>query len=95
MKQLAIVIPAFKMDYFRATLDSLAAQTCKDFTVYVGDDCSPSDFRSLVDEYVDKIDIRYTRFEDNLGGKDLVAQWTRCVDLTNGEPWLWLFPTMT
>lgn len=91
MKQLAIVIPAFKIDYFRATLDSLAAQTCKDFTVYVGDDCSPSDFRSLVDEYVDKIDIRYTRFENNLGGKDLVAQWTRCVDLTNGEPWLWLF----
>lgn len=91
MKQLAIVIPTFKINYFRATLDSLAAQTCKDFTVYVGDDCSPFDFRSLIDEYVNKIDIKYTRFENNLGGKDLVAQWSRCVDLTNGEPWLWLF----
>lgn len=91
MKQLAIVIPAYKIDFFRATLDSLSAQTCKDFTVYVGDDCSPYDFQSLVDEYVNIIDIRYTKFDNNLGGKDLVAQWTRCINLTNGEPWLWLF----
>ena len=91
MKQLAIVIPAYKIDFFRATLDSLAAQTCKDFTVYVGDDCSPSDFGSLIEEYKDRLDIRYTKFDTNLGGKDLVAQWTRCIDLTEGEPWLWLF----
>ena len=57
MKQLAIVIPAYKIDFFRTTLDSLSAQTCKDFTVYVGDDCSPYDFQSLVDEYVNIIDI--------------------------------------
>lgn len=91
MKQLAIVIPAYKIDFFRATLDSLAAQTCKDFTVYVGDDCSPSDFGRLIEEYKDRLDIKYTKFESNLGGKDLVAQWTRCIDLTKGEPWLWLF----
>lgn len=91
INELAIVIPAYKIDFFRATLDSLAAQTCKDFTVYVGDDCSPSDFCSLIEEYKDRIDIRYTKFETNLGGKDLVAQWTRCIDLTEGEPWLWLF----
>lgn len=91
MKQLAIVIPAYKIDFFRATLDSLAAQTCKDFTVYVGDDCSSSDFGGLIEEYKERLDIRYTRFETNLGGKDLVAQWTRCIDLTEREPWLWLF----
>ena len=90
-KQLAIVIPAYKIDFFKATLDSLAAQTCKDFTVYVGDDCSPSDFGSLVEEYKDRLEIKYTRFDKNLGGKDLVAQWTRCIEITEGEPWLWLF----
>lgn len=72
-------------------MDSLAAQTCKDFTVYVGDDCSPSDFGSLIEEYKNRLDIRYTKFDTNLGGKDLVAQWTRCIELTEGEPWLWLF----
>ena len=91
LNELAIVIPAYKIDFFRATLDSLAAQTCKDFTVYVGDDCSPSDFYSLIEEYKGRIDIRYTKFETNLGGKDLVAQWTRCIELSEGEPWLWLF----
>lgn len=91
MKQLAIVIPAYKIDFFRATLDSLAAQTCKDFTVYIGDDCSSADFRSLVDEYSSQLNIVYKRFDTNLGGKDLVAQWTRCIKMTQGEPWIWLF----
>ena len=50
-KSLAIVIPAYKIDYFKATLDSLSVQTRKDFTVYIGDDCSPSDFKQLIDDY--------------------------------------------
>lgn len=91
MNKLAIIIPAYKIDFFKETLESLANQTCNDFTVYIGDDHSPSDFKSMVDEYSDKMDIVYHRFEDNLGGKDLVGQWTRCINLTRGEPWLWLF----
>lgn len=88
---LAIVIPAYKIDFFRATLDSLTAQTCKDFTVYIGDDCSSADFKFLVDEYSSRLDIVYKRFDTNLGGKDLVGQWTRCIEMTQGEPWIWLF----
>ena len=91
MASLAIIIPAYKIDFFDDTLKSLAAQTCKDFTVYVGDDCSPNDFKGLVDKYEDKMDIIYHRFTENLGGKDLVGHWTRCVALTKDEPWLWLF----
>lgn len=91
INELAIVIPAYKIDFFEETLKSLSNQTCKDFTVYVGDDCSPSDFGSLIEEYKDRLDIRYTKFKTNLGSKDLVAQWTRCIELTEGEPWLWLF----
>lgn len=91
MSNLAIIIPAYKIDFFKDTLESLALQTCKDFTVYVGDDCSPADFKTLVDEYSDRIDIQYLRFPENLGGKDLVAHWERCIALTIGEPWLWLF----
>lgn len=85
-RQLAIVIPAYKIDFFSATLDSLATQTCKDFTVYVGDDCSPADFESLVNEYQDKLDIHYQKFATNMGGRDLVGQWKRCMDMTQGEP---------
>lgn len=90
-KNLAIVIPAYKLDFFKSALDSLVAQTCKAFTVYIGDDCSPSDFRQLTDEYQDRLDIVYHRFDTNMGGKDLVGQWRRCIEMTNNEPWLWLF----
>jgi hypothetical protein len=33
----------------------------------------------------------YHRFDNNLGSTNLVAQWHRCIDLTKGEEWLWLF----
>lgn len=88
---LAIVIPAYKSTFLSAALDSIAAQTCKDFTLYIGDDCSPHDLKSIVDKYTDKINIVYKRFDENLGGRDLVAQWERCIDMTQGEEWLWLF----
>ena len=39
---LAIVIPAYKSTFLPAALDSIAAQTCQDFTLYIGDDCSPN-----------------------------------------------------
>lgn len=90
-KKLAIIIPAYKIDFFKETLDSLAAQTCKDFTVYIGEDCSSSDFVSLINEYQHKINLVYKRFDTNLGGHNLVAQWERCIKMTQGEPWLWLF----
>lgn len=89
--RLAVVIPAYKLSYFKDTLDSLANQKCKDFTVYIGDDASPEDLATLVTTYRDKIKIVYKRFEENLGGKDLVAHWDRCINLTDGEDWLWLF----
>ena len=91
MKQLAIVIPAYKATFLRATLDSIVAQTCQDFTLYIGDDSSPYQLGDIVDEYRSKIDLLYHRFETNLGGKDLVAQWERCIAMSQGEPYIWLF----
>lgn len=88
---LAIVIPAYKSTFLAAALDSIAAQTCQDFTLYIGDDCSPNNIGEIVDRYRDKINLVYKRFDTNLGGKDLVAQWERCIDLTQDEEWLWLF----
>lgn len=92
MKQhLAIVIPAYKRTYLEEALTSIASQTCKDFTLYIGDDCSSFDMFSIIRPYQSKVDIVYKRFESNLGGRDLVAQWERCIDMTQGEEWLWLF----
>lgn len=91
MNKLAIIIPAYKIDYFEDTLYSISQQTNKNFTVYIGIDASPYDFETVINKYIHKIDIHYTRFEKNLGGKDLVAQWKRCIDLIAEEEWIWLF----
>lgn len=91
VNRLAIVIPAYKSTFLAAALESIAAQTCQDFTLYIGNDCSPNCLEEIVDKYRDKINLVYKRFDNNLGGTDLVAQWERCVDMTQGEEWLWLF----
>ena len=84
--RLAIIIPAYKATFLPAALDSIAMQTCKNFTLYVGDDCSPEPINNIVEKYRDKIELVYQRFETNLGGKDLVAQWERCIAMSQDEP---------
>ncbi len=89
--RIAIILPAYKATFLPATLDSIAAQTCKDFTLYVGDDCSPEPIGSIVAAYRDKMNLVYKRFDANFGGKDLVAQWERCIAMSEDEPFIWLF----
>lgn len=88
---LAIVIPYYKSKYFGETMLSISQQTCKDFVLYVGDDASMESPQDIIDKYKEQINIVYHRFDENLGGKNLVAQWKRCIDLTQDEDWIWLF----
>lgn len=88
--ELAIIIPAFKAKYFRYSLESLRKQTRKDFNIYVCDDDSPDDLKSIVDEFID-LPIIYHKFKNNLGCTDLVGQWNRCVSISNSERWICLF----
>lgn len=87
---LAIVIPYYKLTFFEATLTSLADQTDKRFRVYIGNDSSPEDPLPLLNQYKEKIDFRYLKFENNLGGKSLVKQWDRCIAMTKKEEWIML-----
>lgn len=89
--ELAIVIPAYKATFLRETLESIANQTDKRFHLYIGDDCSPYNLKEIVDEFEGRIPMTYHRFDTNLGGTDLVSQWERCIALTHGESWIWLF----
>lgn len=87
---LAIIIPAYKAAFLRETLASLVAQTDQDFVVYIGDDCSPEDLGNIVDSYKSLMEIIYKRFDENAGGKSLVSQWKRCIELST-EKYIWLF----
>lgn len=89
--KLAIVIPAYKKLFLTKALDSICNQTNKDFHVYIGDDASPDDLYDIVSKYQKVVDINYHRFSTNVGGENLVGQWHRCINLTNGEKYIWLF----
>lgn len=91
MHKLAIIIPAYKLEFFAQSLNSLSLQTNKNFSVYIGDDCSPFNLKSIVDSFRENLDIHYSRFDYNVGGQDLIKQWSRCVTLAQHEEWLWLF----
>ena len=85
---LAIVIPYYKMNFFRECLQSLSAQTDRNFKVYIGDDASPEDPGELIDKYRTRFPIEYKKFDKNLGKISLTRQWDRCIALTEQEEWL-------
>lgn len=89
-KNLAIVIPAFKPDFLKKSLQSIENQTNKNFQVYICDDGSPYDLWKIVQPFVEKNGWIYNRFDQNLGGKNLILHWNRSVKLSL-EPWIWLF----
>ena len=90
MNKLAIIIPAFKATFFEEALKSLAQQTLNNFNVYIGDDCSHEDLKTIVKRF-SELDIVYHRFQDNMGARNMVNQWRRCVELSQNEDWIWLF----
>lgn len=89
--RLAIVIPAYKSRFLKATLDSIAKQSCKDFVVYIGDDNSPQNLEAIVGRYRNEFPLVYHRFEENMGRNDLPGHWERCIALSRNEPLIWLF----
>jgi hypothetical protein len=85
---LAIVIPYFKIDFFEATLQSLAVQTDKRFKIYIGNDASPENPTVLLEKYKPQLDFNYQQFDNNLGSVSLVKQWERCMTMVQEEDWI-------
>ena len=80
MHQLAIVIPFYKINFFEETLKSIALQTDKRFTLYIGNDASKNDPLPLIKKYFSEAEFQYFDYKDNLGGKNLVLQWERILE---------------
>jgi glycosyltransferase involved in cell wall biosynthesis len=87
---LAIVIPYFKINFFKETLESLALQTDQRFTVYIGDDASPDAPEELLKKFEGKFNFIYKKFSTNLGSVSLVKQWERCINMMEDEEWFML-----
>lgn len=84
MNKYSFVLPAYKAHFFKEAIDSILAQTYTDFELIIVNDASPEDLDSIVKSYDDPR-VRYYINEQNIGGKDLVAQWNHCLEYATGE----------
>lgn len=84
---IAIIIPYYKLTFFRETLESLASQTNQKFNVYIGNDASPKNPEEFLKEFEGKFNFTYKKFDKNLGGISLAKQWGRCIAMMEDEEW--------
>ncbi len=87
MPKYTFLLPAFKGHFFREALESIQAQTYKDFSVIISDDCSPDDLRTIAEPFLADPRFTYRRNEKNIGGENLVNHWNLLVDMCE-TPWL-------
>ena len=68
MIEVTVVIPTYNREkVIRRALDSLVKQTYKNFEVIVGDDGSTDNTESVINEYMDQLNLSYYWME-NFGG---------------------------
>ena len=80
----SFVLPAYKGQFIKESIDSILAQNYKDFELIIVDDASPDNIKGVVSSY-DDARIRYYQNEENIGGTNLVAQWNHSVEYANGD----------
>lgn len=80
----SITIPAYKARFFDECLQSVLAQSYKDFELIILNDCSPEPIKEIVSRYNDNR-LRYYENKANVGAKDVVYNWNKLLDLANGE----------
>lgn len=80
----SITIPAYKAKYLKECIDSIIAQTYKDFELIIVNDASPEGLDSIVKQYTDAR-IRYYVNEKNCGAINVVDNWNKCLEYAKGE----------
>jgi glycosyltransferase involved in cell wall biosynthesis len=79
----SICIPTYNQTkYLRKTLDSIVAQTYKDFELIISDDSSSEDVSQLLKDYRDKLSFHYVRNTPGLGSPQ---NWNHAISLAKGK----------
>lgn len=82
--KVSFILPAYKRRFLKEAIDSILAQTCRDFELVVVDDASPENLEEIVGGFADSR-LSYHRNSENIGGKDLVAAWQKALGYAKGE----------
>lgn len=80
----SFILPAYKANYLRESINSILRQDFSDFELIIVDDDSPNQLGDIVYEFKDSR-ISYYRNKHNIGGNDLIAQWNLCLKYAKGD----------
>jgi glycosyltransferase involved in cell wall biosynthesis len=79
----SVCIPTYNYARFLAdAVNSVLAQTVRDFEIVVVDNCSTDNTSDVLRPYIDAGLIRYVCNETNLG---MVGNWNKCIELAKGR----------
>lgn len=81
---ISFLIPAYKGTHLHEAIESILNQTFSNFELIIVNDCSPDDIDSIVSDFNDDR-IQYYKNEKNIGSKNLVKQWNKCLNFAQGE----------
>jgi glycosyltransferase involved in cell wall biosynthesis len=80
----SIAIPAYKVDFLAACIDSILNQTYTNFELIILDDKSPYDVPAIVSQFNDPR-ITFLQNEVNVGAEKLVNNWNYCLHQSEGD----------
>ena len=80
----SIILPTYKVFFLQECIDSILAQTYKNFELIIVNDGSPHDIDAVINLYSDSRIFYYKR-ENGLGAKHLVDNWNDCLQYVTGD----------
>ena len=84
MVKFSVTIPAFKDRFLKEAIDSILAQTYRNYEIVIVNDASPYNLDAIVNLYSDSR-IRYFKNKKNCGAKDVVDNWNICLNHATGD----------
>ena len=80
----SVTVPAYKAQFLAECIDSILAQTYKNFELIIVNDASPQDLDSIVSKYDDPR-IKYYKNEVGFGAEHVVGNWNKCLEYATGD----------
>ena len=85
----SVIIPNYcHAQYLRERIDSVLAQTYKDFEVIILDDCSTDNSREVIESYRGREHVAHIVYNEQNSGSPF-KQWQKGVELAKGE-YIWI-----